>query len=207
MDNGSTEDEQAIALTEISWERSMRNEDNPRVHEDVTRTETSITRTMRKSTQQRNPLFNDLEGGSGQGGEGAITPALSQDIQIEGGGENNKSPPKLNPIYLDNIEEPGAEEKIIGENQKRVHFNVLATNEEDPSTGKQGDGTTTGFSMRTTARKLVYSVPFQVFVVFLIIFDGALLITEILVDRGDTSDDKKLRVHRAVDICTALIIC
>lgn len=225
------EESQAIALTEISWERSMRNEENPRTREEVVRTATTISRTSAASpssspaaaaatttmtTRQSNPLFSSSEL-SDEGGSGLGHEPSSSGAQANGTGtaDTYKSPPKLNPIYSDGHGSEEHEQDLDHGKKSTVRFNSLA---EDPlddglqtyadSSGKEeGDGANKTFSMRTKAHDFVYSVPVQALVVLMLITDVALLITEVFVDRGDThSDDEKLRLHKAVDICTAIIV-
>ncbi len=221
-----TADEEAIALTEISWEKSMRNEENPRTGQEVIRTETSISTVSspgQRKTQHANPLF--AASGVDGGGDGAPAAAsgFGEGSGLGGGGEDvaHRSPPKLNPIYADQQQQRAAEAGAAdaAEGGAKVRFNSLA----EPETGGDGDGAGGSgagadpgagedeegekvFSMRTKAREFVYSIYVQGLVIFLLVLDGALLITEVLVDRGDTSDESKLRVHKAVDICVALIV-
>ena len=83
------EDEQAIALTEISWENSMRNDENPRTHEEVVRTETSVT-VQKRTTQQSNPLFSSLQ----QDGEAEATATMEAELG-----------PQM--LYITNEDKPG----------------------------------------------------------------------------------------------------
>ena len=200
MSSTQDDEQDAIALTEITWEKSMRNEDNPRTHEEVVKTASSLTvhRTNNMSVrQQSNPLFNS-----------ATLEAETSHGPYEDAGENsNGSPPKLNPIFS---------EATPANGKRSITFNSLADEEEGGGDGS-GDGSgdpsagspaSAPFSMRTKCREFVYSIQVQTFILLLLAFDVALLITEAFVDRGDTKagEDEKLRIHRAVDICTALIV-
>ena len=204
------EDEQAIALTEISWENSMRNDENPRTHEEVVRTETSVT-VQKRTTQQSNPLFSSLQ----QDGEAEATATMEAELGPVGSDATTRSPPKLNPIFSGEASAGGEADVEAGKRGSTVRVNALAEDDGeggggggDPEALAAGSKEEESFSMRTKCRDFVYSVYVQTFIIILLFLDVALLITEVFVDRGDTkaTERDKLNVHKAVDICTALIV-